>query len=59
MTLSLMISYIMIPKRIWVEVIKDENSDATEIYMGGKTDKFKFLYESEYSTLVNKIEERL
>ncbi|NJD78452.1 MAG: cytochrome c biogenesis protein ResB [Candidatus Methanoperedens sp.] len=58
-TLSLMISYFIIPKRVWVEVIKDEKSDATEIHIGGKADKFKFLYEDEYSNLVNKIEERL
>ncbi len=58
-TLSLMISRFMIPKRVWVEVIKDENSDATGIYIGGKADKFKFLYEDEYSILTNKIKERL
>lgn len=58
-TLSLIISYFMIPKRVWIEVIKDENSEATGIYIGGKADKFKFLYDNEYSNLVNKIEERL
>lgn len=59
MTLSLMISYFMIPKRVWVEVIKDEKSDATGIYIGGKADKFKLSYENEYSNIVNNIKERL
>lgn len=59
LTLSLVISYFVIPKRIWVEVIKDENSDATEIYVGGKADKFKFLYKNEYSNIIYNIEERL
>lgn len=59
MTLSLMISYFVIPKRIWFEVIKDENSDATKIYIGGKADKFKFSYINEYSNIVNTIDERL
>lgn len=59
MTLSLIVSYFIIPKRIWVEVMKDEKSDATAVYIGGKADKFRFSYMNEYSNIVNNIEERL
>lgn len=59
MTLGLMISYLIIPKRVWIEVIKDEMSDATEIYIGGKADKFKFSFKNEYSNIVNNIKKRL
>ena len=56
MTLSL-ISFFIIPKKVWVEVVGDEKS--TTIHIGGKADKFRSLYEEEYRMLVNKIEERL
>ncbi len=59
MILSLMVSFFIIPKRVWAEVIRDEKSGAVEIYIGGRADKFRSLYEEEYSGIVNKIEERL
>lgn len=58
-TISLMIIFFIVPKRIWVEIVRDESNSATGIYIGGKADKFRSLYEEEYSNLVNKIEERL
>jgi cytochrome c biogenesis protein len=58
-TLSLTIIFFIIPKRVWVEVIRDERNSATEIYIGGKADKFRSLYEEEYSGIINKIEARL
>ncbi|MCZ7383804.1 MAG: cytochrome c biogenesis protein ResB [Candidatus Methanoperedens sp.] len=53
MILSLMVSFFIIPKRIWVEVVR--NSDAMEIYIGGRADKFRSLYEEEYSGIVDKM----
>jgi cytochrome c biogenesis protein len=58
MTLSLIILFFMIPKRLWIEVVNDENGDAT-VYIGGRADKFRSLYEEEYFSLVNIIKERL
>lgn len=56
-TLSLTIIFFVVPKRVWVEVT--DESGATEIYIGGKADKFRSLYEEEYSGIINKIEARL
>jgi cytochrome c biogenesis protein ResB len=53
MIFSLMLSFFIIPKRIWVEVVSD--SDAMEIYIGGRADKFRSLYEEEYSGIVDKM----
>lgn len=58
-TLGLMIIFFIIPKRVWVEAVRDERNNATEIYIGGKADKFRSLYEEEYSSIVDKIEARL
>lgn len=58
LTLSLVILFFMVPKRLWVEVVSEENSDAT-IYIGGRADKFRSLYEEEFSTIVNVVKERL
>ncbi len=58
-TLSLMISFFIIPKRVWVEAVKDENMKATKVYLGGRAEKFRSLYEDEYRDLINKIKERL
>jgi cytochrome c biogenesis protein len=55
MILSLMVSFFIIPKRVWVEVKRDEKSGAVEIYIGGRADKFRSLYEEEYSGIVDKI----
>jgi cytochrome c biogenesis protein ResB len=58
LTLSLIILFFMIPKRLWVEVVNEENR-YTIVYIGGKADKFKSLYEEEYFSLMNIIKERL
>ncbi len=55
--LSLVITFFVIPKKIWVEVKEDEGG--AKIYIGGRADKFRSLYEEEYCGLVNKIKERL
>jgi len=54
MTLGLIISFFIVPKRVWIEVV--EGNDSMEIYIGGKADKFRSLYEEEYCRLVNKLE---
>ncbi|VVB86925.1 Cytochrome c biogenesis protein Ccs1 [uncultured archaeon] len=59
LTLSLVISFFIIPKKVWVDLVKDENNSAIEIYIGGRADKFRSLYEEEYCSIVNKIKERL
>ncbi|MFZ2410777.1 MAG: cytochrome c biogenesis protein ResB [Candidatus Methanoperedens sp.] len=56
-TLSLMIIFFVVPKRVWIEVMDD--GGATQIYMGGRADKFRSLYEEEYYGLVSKIKARL
>jgi cytochrome c biogenesis protein ResB len=56
-TVSLMIIFFAVPKRIWV-VVTDESS-ATEVYVGGRADKFRSLYEEEYYDIISKIEARL
>ncbi len=53
MIFSLMVSFFIIPKKIWAEVVGD--SDAVELYIGGRADKFRSLYEEEYSGIVDKI----
>jgi cytochrome c biogenesis protein len=59
MTLSLFILFFIIPKRIWVEIIDEGKINAMEIHIGGKSDKFRSLYDEEYFGLVNKIKESL
>ncbi len=54
---SLMIIFFIVPKRVWVEVT--DESGTTEVYIGGRADKFRSLYEEEYYNLINKIEARL
>lgn len=56
-TLSLTVMFFIIPKRLWVEIGGDENR--TEIYIGGRADRFRSLYEEEYSSLINRIKNRL
>ncbi len=58
-TLSLAIIFFVIPKRVWVEVIKNGTNDITEIYIGGRADKFRSLYNEEFSEILDKIKERL
>ena len=59
MTLSLMIMFFVVPKRIWVEISDDGKKGATEIHIGGRSDRFRSLYEEEYSGLTGRIKERL
>ncbi|HYN44371.1 MAG TPA: cytochrome c biogenesis protein ResB [Candidatus Limnocylindrales bacterium] len=59
MTLSLFISFFIIPKRIWVEIVDTGKQDSREIHIGGKSDKFRSLYEEEFSGIVNNVEKRL
>ncbi len=58
LVLSLMILFFAVPKRIWVEVVNNEKSNAT-IYIGGRADKFRSLYEEEFRSLVKGVKERL
>jgi cytochrome c biogenesis protein ResB len=58
-TLSLTIMFFIIPKRLWIEIVSEEKTGATEIHIGGRADRFKSLYEEEYSALVNKIKYKL
>ena len=58
-TLGLMISFFMVPKKVWVEVINSEKDTDVEIYIGGRADKFRSLYEEEFGDIVNKINERI
>jgi cytochrome c biogenesis protein len=58
-TLSLMIMFFIIPKRLWVEMASDEKTGATEIYIGGRAERFRSLYEEEYCSLIDHIKERL
>ncbi len=58
-TLSLTVIFFVIPKRVWVEVVKNGTNDVTEIYIGGRADKFRSLYNEEFSDIVERIKERL
>lgn len=56
--LCLSISFFIVPKKVWVEVIKEKDNEA-EIYIGGRADKFRSLYEEEFGDIVNRIKERI
>ena len=58
-TLGLMISFFIVPKKVWVEVINSEKDNDVEIYIGGRADKFRYLYEEEIGDIVDRIKERL
>ncbi len=58
-TLSLVISFFIIPRKVWVEIVRDGKNSMTEIYIGGRADKFRSLYEDEYRGLIDNIKERL
>ena len=58
-TFSLFISFFIVPKRIWAEVVHDEKNDIREVFIGGRADKFRSLYEDEFNTIMNKMKERL
>ncbi|MBU3967282.1 MAG: cytochrome c biogenesis protein ResB [Euryarchaeota archaeon] len=57
-TLSLTIMFFIIPKRLWAEIISDEKTGVTEIYIGGRSDRFRSLYEEEYCSFIDHIKER-
>ncbi len=59
MILSLFISFFMVPKRIWVDIVDMEKIGEREIHIGGKSDKFRSLYDEEYFGLINRIKEKL
>jgi len=59
MILSLFISFFIVPKRIWVDIVDTGKIGEKEIHIGGKSDKFRSLYDDEYSGLVNEMNERL
>jgi cytochrome c biogenesis protein ResB len=56
MILSLSISFFIVPKRIWVEVVDNEKNGKSEIHIGGKSDKFRSLYEDEFSGIIKDME---
>jgi cytochrome c biogenesis protein ResB len=56
--LSLTMTFFFVPRKVWVEVINGEES-GSEIFMGGRADKFRFLYEEDFSSMVNEIKERI
>ncbi|NJD51792.1 MAG: cytochrome c biogenesis protein ResB [Candidatus Methanoperedens sp.] len=58
-TLSLFISFFIVPKRIWVEIVELGKSNEKEIHIGGKSDKFRSLYEEEFSEIANNLGMRL
>lgn len=55
MTLSLFGSFFIVPKRIWVEFVDNEKNGISEIHIGGKSDKFRSLYEDDFSGIINDI----
>jgi len=55
--LAIFMNFFIIPKRIWVELNRENN--ITKISIGGKADKFRSLYQEEFTQMINKIEERL
>jgi cytochrome c biogenesis protein ResB len=56
---SLAISFFLVPKKIWIEVVQSEKDNKSEIYIGGRADKFRSLYEEEIGDIVNRIKEKL
>ncbi len=59
MTLGLMVMFFVVPKKIWVEISKDEKKEDSEIHISGRAERFRSLYDEEYSGLINQIKERL
>jgi len=52
MTVGIFTSYFIVPKRIWVEIAENEKTGKREIHIGGKSDKFRSLYEDEFSGII-------
>jgi cytochrome c biogenesis protein ResB len=59
LTISLIVMFFIIPKRLWVEIVSAEKTGATEIHIGGRSDRFRSLYEEEYCSLIDQIKKRL
>ncbi len=59
LTLSITVMFFFVPKRIWVEISDDEKKGAAGIHIGGRAERFRSLYEEEYSGLTGRIKERL
>ncbi len=57
--LSLFISFFIVPKRVWAEVEHNEKNDMVEVFIGGRADKFRSLYEDEFYSIISKMKERL
>ncbi len=55
MILSLFISFFIVPKRIWVDIVDAGKIGEMEIHIGGKSDKFRSLFDEEYFGLINEI----
>ncbi len=58
-TLSLTLMFFIVPKRLWVEFVGNEKTGETEIYIGGRSERFRSLYEEEYCGLIFQIKKRL
>lgn len=59
MILSLSISFFIVPKRIWVEVVDNEKNGISEIHIGGKSDKFRSLYDTELSGIIKYMQDEV
>ncbi len=57
--LGLLMSFFIVQKKVWVEVVEGEKDNGTEIFIGGRADKFRALYEEEFKDIVNGIRERI
>jgi len=55
---GLIISFFIVPKKVWVEVVNEKDNKA-EIYIGGRADKFRSFYEEEFGDILNRIKERI
>lgn len=59
MILSLFISFFIVPKRMWVDIVEHGKNGEGEIHIGGKSDKFRSLYEDEFSDITGNLAKRL
>lgn len=53
------IHLLLVPARIWVEVRESRGDDASQIYIGGRADRFGRLYEEEFTGTVQELREGL
>ncbi len=59
LTLGLLLSFFIVPKKIWVEVVNGKKDNEAEIYIGGRADKFRSLFGEEFGDIVNSLKERI